>query len=148
MMMMARMIIITTTTIIAIIVWKAAPSNIPSITSITCITGTRPQTRKLKAADPQPDPKTSPKTQHFVANVDQHNVDPIFVNQPTIWFFDPWKKCPAVKSIPFKTNRGKQKIFISANERGVEPQMWFKEYLNRQLRSLFSVHSPKSSNSD
>ena len=38
--------------------WKAAPSNIPSITSITRITGARPQTCKPKAADP----KTSPKT--------------------------------------------------------------------------------------
>ena len=38
--------------------WKAAPSNIPSITSVTGITGARPQTCEPKAADP----KTSPKT--------------------------------------------------------------------------------------
>ena len=40
-------------------VWKAAPSN---ITSITCITRASLQTHKRKAADPEPDPKTSPKT--------------------------------------------------------------------------------------
>ena len=38
-------------------VWKAAPSNIPSITSIT---GARPQTCKPKAADPKTSPKTHP----------------------------------------------------------------------------------------
>ena len=38
-------------------VWKAAPSNIPSITSIT---RARPQTCKPKAADPKTSPKMHP----------------------------------------------------------------------------------------